>query len=624
MPILRTLLRGTDQVDAHKRSRLPRLSGSSTAAGLTVDAERALQVSAVYACVRLISGAIAQLPVHVYRRVGDGRRPVGGHPLLPLLADRPNPEIDAGEFWRAMVGWMLLRGNAFAVRERGGGGQTVGLWPVAPTSVNLKRGVRGDLGYEVTLSDVEFVPGFRPGVAQVVPASRLLHFRAFGLGLWGLSPVGLARTKVATGYAAEQYGAGFFARGAQPGGVLSTDQSLSDEQFDRLNEQWADRHGGFGRSYTPAVLEGGLHWENVGLPPGDAQFLETQRYSSAAIAGHIYGVPPHMIGDVDRSTSWGSGIAEQGIGFVRYTLMDWITRLERVTRQLFLDSDEYVKFATAGLERGDLKGRYDAYAVGKQWGWLSTNDIRRLEDEQPVDGGDVYLQPLNMVPAGTFDEPADAPRSEGGGVRKKLSMRDRHVRAHEKALRKFFTDQADDVLAAHGVDRDFDRPASDKKLGRLLASLGLAAAVEAGRQVADQLDIELDTAGFAGWTGASGRAAAERINDATFEQVADAADEDELRGVFDSLVKVAAARIAVTRVAESFGFGRHDAAKQAGASTKTWVTTSAAPRASHAALNGETVPLNGVFSNGGRWPGDTAKLPAGEVAGCTCEMTINK
>lgn len=627
MPILRDLLTTTE-----KRGRLPRLAGTNTAAGVHVDAERSLQVSAVYACVRLISEAVAQMPVHLIRKEGRRRTPLGDHPLLPLLAEAPNPDIDAGEFWRAMVGWMLLRGNGVAYIEYGGTGRPVALWPIAATSVLPTRTSRGQLAYKVKINEAEYVPGFAPNRERVVGQDRILHYRAFGLGVWGLSPVGLARTKVGTAFAAESYGAGFYARGAHPGGALKTDQELTDEQYERLEKQWTESHGGFANSHAPAILEGGLSWENIGLPPIEAQYLETQKFTAAQIAGHIFGVPPHMIGDVDRSTSWGSGIAEQGIGFVRYTLMPWLNRLERVTRRrLLVEPNVQVKFTTAALERGDLKGRYEAYAVGKQWGWLSTNKILELEDEEPIEGGDVYLQPLNMVPAGTFDEPdrgvdVDGHRQRGDRAK---SMRQRHVEAHERALRRFFDTQADEVLADLGDGRswelrDVSREDWDDRLARLLASLGLASARDAAEEITARFDVDLDDAGFAGWMRTMGRNVARQINNATFAGVAAASDLDEVRGVFDTLLSSQALSYARTRVAESFGFGRQEAAKQTGARTKTWRTNSGNPRSSHAAMDGETVAVGDTFSNGARWPGDTANLDIDEVAGCECDMDISR
>ncbi|OSM43469.1 phage portal protein [Nesterenkonia sp. PF2B19] len=621
MPILREFFSASDPV---KRGRMPRLGGTSTAAGVAVDAERALQVSAVYGCVRLISEAIAQLPVHVYRRTANGREQVRDHPLIPLLTDRPNPDVDAGEFFRGMVGWMLLRGNGIAYREIGGDGRTKGLWPIAPTSVEMKRTASGKLSYLITLNSAEYVPGFTPGQKRAVPQDRILHFRAFGMGNWGLSPIGLARTKIGTAFAAEEYGAGFFARGALPGGVLTTDGSLTDEQFDRLNQQWNESHGGFGKSHKPAVLEGGVSWENVGLPPAEAQFLETQKYTSSTIAGHIFFVPPHLIGDVERSTSWGSGIAEQGVAFVRYSLMPWIVRLERVLNRLFAESDLYVKFNAAALERGDIKTRYDAYAIGKQWGWLSTNDILRKEDESPVDGGDVYLHPLNMVPAGTFDEPERARRSAGAATRSP-SMRERHVTAHERALSRFFADQQEEVLAEYtgrGA-RAIDRESSDRELARLLASLGLSAALDSSREVLSRFGLDLDDGGFAGWMSTMGRNTARQINDSTFSAVASASNADEIRNVFENLTTARASQIAVSRVTEAFGFGRQEAAKQSGAKKKTWRTNSGNPRSEHAALDGETVDVGDTFSNGARWPGDWANLDADQAAGCQCDMEIS-
>lgn len=620
MPILRDLFAASEPI---KRGRMPRLGGTSTAAGVAVDAERSLQVSAVYGCVRLISEAIAQLPVHVYKRTADGRERVPDHPLMSLITDHPNADIDAGEFFRSMVGWMLLRGNGLAYRELGGDGRTKGLWPISPTSVGMARTGGGRLAYEVTLNDAEYVPGFTPGKKRVVSQDRILHFRAFGLGNWGLSPIGLARTKIGTSFAAEEYGAGFFARGALPGGVLTTSGELTDEQFDRLNNQWNESHGGFGKSHKPAILEGGVGWENVGLPPAEAQFIETQKYTSATIAGHVFFVPPHLIGDVERSTSWGSGIAEQGVAFVRYSLMPWIVRLERVLNKLLAEPGHYVKFNTAALERGDIKTRYDAYAIGKQWGWLNTNDIRRKEDEPPVPGGDTYLQPLNMVPAGSFDEPERGRRSIES--KRATSMRDRHVTAHEKALAKFFDDQAEQVLADYERSRtvrELDRESSDRELARLLTTLGLSAALDSSTEALSPFGLDLDDGGFAGWMTTMGRNTARNINDGTFTTVAAAAGTDDIRDVFSNLVEVRSQQIAVSRVTEAFGFGRQEAAKQSGAKKKTWRTTSGNPRSEHAALDGETVDVGDTFSNGARWPGDWGNLDADQAAGCQCDMEI--
>lgn len=617
MPFIRDLLSSTG-----RRGRLPRLQGTSTAAGVNVDAERSLQVSAVYACVRLISEAIGQLPVHLYRRDGDSRIPVDDHPLLPVLTGQTNDDIDAGEFWRTMTGWMLLRGNGIAFSEIGGDGRAKALWPISPTSVKMARSTRGKRFYKVTLNDAEYVPGFTTGRVRSVPAEKVLHYRAFGLGTWGLSPVGLARTKVGTAFAAEQYGAGFFARGANPGGALTTKQKLTDEQFDRTAKQWNDRHGGFDNAHRVAVLEGGLSWENIGLPPAEAQFLETQKYEAATIAGHLFGVPPHMIGDVERSTSWGSGIAEQGIGFVRYSLMPWIVRLERVTNRLLTEPDLFVKFNTDALERGDLKSRYEAYAIGKQWGWKSTNDIKQLEDEQPVDGGDTYLQPLNMVPANTFDD--GQPRSQASRSGRGDTLRDRHVDAHRKALRRFFSDQSEQLLAEYDPDRAraFDRPTSDARLGQILTSLGLASATDAATQVTEKFGSKMDSTVMAGWMVTMGANAAEKINDTTVAAVAAAADVESIRTVFADLADNRAPQIAMTRVTEAFGFGRSEAAKQVGATRKTWVTTSGNPRTEHAAMDGETVNTGDTFSNGARWPGDSI-LPVEESAGCQCDMVMS-
>lgn len=627
MPLIRDLFASGEP---EKRSRMPMLSGTSTGAGVHVTPERSLQVSAVYGSVSLIADAIAQLPVHVYRKDGDQRKRLPDHPILPVVSDMANPAMDASEFWRQMVGFMLLHGNAFAYRVVNGAGRTVELWPVSPTSIAPKRDRQGRLAYEVRPGEDEFIPGMRRGELYAVEANRMLHFRAFTLNMWGISPIQAVRQKIGTAFAAEQYGAGFFSRGAVPGGALATDAILTDEQFERLTEQWAQGHKGFQNSHRLGILEGGVHWQNVGLPPEDAQFLETQKYTAGTIAGHIYRVPPHLIGDVERSTSWGTGIAEQGINFVRFTLMGWINRLERVTNRLF-EPGVYMKFNPGALERGDIKARYDAYAVGKQWGWLSTNDIRRLEDQPPVDGGDVYMQPLNMVPAGTF---ADMPRQtviesartlaiEAGG--RATSIKDRHIEAHEAALKRVFADQRDAVFAALDAAQsgDLDRDELDAVLADLLARLGLSAATDAAEPIAEMLGFDLDPDSFAGWMHVMGKNVARNINNHTFELIMAATSVDEVRAVFEQLAGGRGHQIAVTRVSDAFGFARQDVARQAGARTKTWVVTSRNPRPSHAAINGETVPIDELFSNGLRWPGDSMRGTADDNAGCTCDLVVS-
>lgn len=384
------------------------LAGQQTATGLAVSPESSLRVSAVYAGVRLLAESISSLPVDVIRREG-GRRRVVDDPVGQLVTTQPNPEMDAPELWRMVMGWMLLEGNAYLYIERDSNGTPVGLWPLPATSVWVWRDLDRRIYYNVHVGDVEHAAPPVPVSARLGPED-VLHYRAFGTGLYGLSPIRQIREAVGTSLAAQQYMGRFYQNDARPGGVVKVPENLNDTQYERLEKAWKAQHEGLKRSHLMAILEGGATWETVGLNPGDAAFIETQKWEVTEIARAL-GVPPHLIGDVERSTSWGSGIAEQGIGFVTYTLTPWITRLEWVTRRGLLtpvDGRLRPKWRVEGLQRGDAQARYNAYAVGRNWGWLSANDVRQLEDMDPVPDGDTYLQPLNMVPAGE-------PPAAGGG-----------------------------------------------------------------------------------------------------------------------------------------------------------------------------------------------------------------
>lgn len=410
MPLVRRLLAS----EPEKRSRrMPMVGGSDTAANVNVTPERSLQMSAVYSCVALLSEAVAGLPVSMFERRDGGRVPVDPHPMLRLVKDEPNPTMDAAELWRTVMGWTLLRGNGLVYIERNNNGIPVGLWPLAATSAEPKRMLegsrRGQLVYDVTLDDENWAPIREKG--NLVQPENMLHYRAFGLdGILGLSPIGLARQSIGIGFAAQQYMGGFYARDAAPGSHIEVDGELSDEAFERLTKQWESLHQGWENSHRLAVLEGGAKWASASLSPKDAEFIQTQKFSRSEIAS-MYGVPPHMIGDTEKSTSWGSGIAEQGIGFVTYSLRRWTGRLERVTRRLLTEPERQThrwRWNPDGLMQGDMKSRFDAYAVAKQWGWMSSDDIRAKEDEEPLPNGQgaVYLQPLNMVPAGSVAAPA--------------------------------------------------------------------------------------------------------------------------------------------------------------------------------------------------------------------------
>lgn len=618
MPIIRRALSGAPEVRSGVNRHMPSLRGSTTASSVTVTPERSLQIASVYSCVRLLSEAVSGLPVDMFQRKAGSRVPVEDHPVLGLVSDAPNPDIDAGELWRTVVGWMLLRGNGYAFIERNGGGMPIGLWPIAPTSVESKRlkdpkSNAPTIVYKVTLADDEWAPIPDSGL---VHAEDMLHYRAFGLGVEGLSPIGLARQNVGIAFAAQQYMGGFYARDASPGGRLEVENELTDKQWERLEEQWKALHEGYSNAHGLAVLEGGAKWAQTTLSPQDAAFIETQKFSRDEIAS-IYGVPPHMIGATEKSTSWGSGIAEQGIGFVKYSLRPWLQRLERVTRARLLaapsDRAYRLRWDPDGLMQGDLKARYDAYAVGKQWGWLSTNDVRRHEDEAPVEGGDAYLQPLNMVPAGSSAAPnARARRS----ARRKVSRAagtDAWVERLAALLAAAFEEQRGDVADLGRLDRDaWDPRMADVLLGPLSEVTS-----EVAQRVASELGGEFDLDQVLPFLRSVAEQRARNLNITTEEQLA----EGDLDDVFDLAVDSRSGTAARSYVDHTAQFATHEGGLQAGAKRKRWVVTSSNPRASHSRMSGQEVGIDERFSNGAMWPGDTA-AGVDEVAGCTCEVQI--
>lgn len=354
-------------------------------AGVYVSEQTALQLTAVHACVRLLADAIASLPMDVYRKRGDLREPV--RPTPPLVA---NPLDEVTDFeWKFMVVTSLaLRGNSYnVVVERDRFEFPTKLLPVHPDVVQVSED--RDTGRPIYRVEGERIPN-----------ADMVHIKRFTLPGWltGLSPIEAARQGIGLGLAAERFGARWFGDSAAPSSVLETDQDRTPEQVREIQRNWIASHGG--RRY-PAVLSGGFKWRPITITPEESQFLETRRFQRSEIA-MLFGIPPHMIGDTERSTSWGTGIEQQSIGFVVYTLRPWLTCIESALSRL-LPRGQFVRFNVDALLRGDIKSRYEAYAQARNAGWLSVDEIRELEDRPPLPGGigQGYLQPLNMAPLGS-------------------------------------------------------------------------------------------------------------------------------------------------------------------------------------------------------------------------------
>jgi HK97 family phage portal protein len=383
------------------------LSGPATATGRRVSTEGALANVTVYACVRLIAESVGMLPLILYRRLEPrGKERATSHPLYTLLHQAPNREQTPIELLENMAGHIALWGNAYCEIEFDGAGRRVGLWPLRPDRMTVEVDGDNQRVYIYQLPSGEYV---------TLPRYRVWHVRGWGTEAWtGKSPIALSREAIGLGLATEAYGARFFGNDSRPGGVLRHPAKLSNEAAKRLRDSWNAAHQGLDNSHRVAVLEEGVEWQQIGIPPEEAQFLETRKFQETQIC-QIYRVPPHMIGITERSTSWGTGIEQQSIGFLTFTLMPYLLRISQsVSRDLMTPAERrelFAEFLTPALERSDIQARYAAYNTGRTGGWLSVNDIREMENMNPIENGDVYLQPLYMVEAG---ETPDAGAENGG------------------------------------------------------------------------------------------------------------------------------------------------------------------------------------------------------------------
>jgi HK97 family phage portal protein len=400
--------RGLEQsfVDNPREWLVAMFGGRALSSGVAVTPTTAMQCTVVYACVRVLAETISSLPLFAFRRLDDGGKERDlDHPLTELLHDQPNPEMTALE-WREMEqGHVALRGNAYSEIVRGGRGQVTALWPLHPDRVRIERR-KGELVYCVAVpGSTSSVPNepMRRASEVDLRADQMLHLRGLSSdGVVGLSPIRLAAETIGLALAAEAYGAKFFGQGQLHSGVLEHPGSLGKDVAERTKQQFQELHGGLANAHGVAVLEDGMKWHEVGMHNDDAQFLQTRGFQVGDIA-RVFRMPGVMIGYEDKTATYAS--AEQFfLAFVVHTIRPWLVRWEQACGMKLLTPRErqthFVEHVVEGLLRGDIKSRYDAYAVGRQWGWLSANDVRGLESLNPIEDGDDYLVPLNMIPAG--------------------------------------------------------------------------------------------------------------------------------------------------------------------------------------------------------------------------------
>lgn len=372
----------------------------SSSSGKRVNERSAMQMTAVYSCVRILSEAIASLPLNVYRYNEDGGKEKAlSHPLYKLLHDEPNPEMTSFVFRETLMTHLLLWGNAYAQIIRNGKGEVIALYPLMPDRMSVERDNKGTLYYKYT-KITEDAPTMY-GTTVYLDASDILHVPGLGFdGLVGYSPIAMAKNAIGLAIAAEEYGSKFYANGAAPSGVLEHPGTIKDPS--KVRDSWNAAFGGSSNSHKVAVLEEGLKYTPISISPNEAQFLETRKFQINEIA-RIFRVPPHMVGDLEKSSF--SNIEQQSLEFVKYTLDPWVIRWEQSLFRALLSEEEkstyFFKLNVEGLLRGDYASRMNGYATARQNGWMSANDIRQLEDLDriPVElGGDLYLVNGNMLP----------------------------------------------------------------------------------------------------------------------------------------------------------------------------------------------------------------------------------
>lgn len=361
-----------------------------------------MQITAVYACIRVLSESIAQLPLQLYKYEDGKRVKATEHPLYFLLHSEPNPEMTSFNWREAMMMHMLVFGNCYSQKIFDGSGNVKALYPLMADKMKLSRDKNKQLYYEYTYSDLEADTYKSKDKTVILEPREVFHVPGMGFdGLIGYSPLALAKNAVGTGLACEKYGAKFFNNSAIPTGVLEHPNVLDQEAAERLRENWNSIYGGSNSAGKVAVLEQGMSYKPISITPEQVQFLQTRKFQTGEIA-RIFRVPPHMIGDLERSTY--ANIEQQSLEFVKYTLDPWLTRWEQAIQRSLLKPEEkstyYARFNVDGLLRGDYQSRMNGYALGRQNGWYSTNDIRNLENMElvdPEDGGDLYLINGNMT-----------------------------------------------------------------------------------------------------------------------------------------------------------------------------------------------------------------------------------
>ncbi|MDE5600398.1 MAG: phage portal protein [Oscillospiraceae bacterium] len=400
MNFLKSIFHSRDKPKNSYISSGTQLYFGNTISGKIVNEKTAMQTTAVYACVRILAEAIASLPLNVFKYAKDGSKEKDfKHPLYYLLHDEPNQEMTAFVFRETLMSHLLLHGNAYAQIIRNGAGQVIGLYPLLPHKVTVYRNKNGEIYYTYQRSYDESSHKLNADYIYLKDY-EVLHIPGLGYnGIIGYSPIAMAKNAIGMTIACEEYGGSFFANGASPGGVLEHPGVLKDPK--KLRDSWNAVYQGSNNAHKLVILEEGMQYKQIGIPPEEAQFLETRKFQINEIA-RLYRIPPHMVGDLEKASF--SNIEEQSLEFVKYTLDPWVVRWEQSLQKSLLsreDKKNYsIKFNVDGLLRGDYASRMSGYAIARQNGFMSANDIRELENMNKIpkeEGGDLYLINGNMT-----------------------------------------------------------------------------------------------------------------------------------------------------------------------------------------------------------------------------------
>lgn len=388
---------------------LSRISGIPSPAedwamhGERAGSNSAMALGAFYACVTLLADTVASLSVDAYRKKDNVRVPVS--PAPKLLESTPYPGLTWFDWLWMLMESLAVTGNAFGyISARDEAGRPTAIMPIHPDCIHVTDAKDEDGDW---IEPVYRIDG------KVIPSHRIVHIKRYPVAgrALGMSPIEKAASAIGLGLAAERYGLRWFRDSANPSGILSSDMDLTPDQVKQTQKQWIQSHH---NRRLPAVMSAGIKWQSVSITPEESQFLETRSFQRSEIA-MWFRIPPHMIGDTEKSTSWGTGIEQQSIGFVTYTLLPWLTCIEQALTA-FLPRGQFVKFNHNGLLRGDVQSRFEAYQVGIQNGIWSVNEVRAWEDAPPIPEGDIHLQPMNFVPLGYVppEEPAQNSPAESG------------------------------------------------------------------------------------------------------------------------------------------------------------------------------------------------------------------